>query len=58
MDKIVSTYDLETIAKALRFAEIEIHNPGAARASDYDVLDLVDQAKIIVKRAILFNAAA
>ena len=43
---------LNTIACALRAAEDEIHNPGAANAGNYDVLDLIDQAKSLVRRVL------
>jgi hypothetical protein len=50
-ERAIDSHDLETVARALRAAEIEIHNPGAARAGNYDLLDLIDQARAIIKRA-------
>jgi hypothetical protein len=47
-DRIVDVHDLDTVARALRAALDEIHNPGCARANNYDVLDLIDQARTIV----------
>lgn len=44
--------DLETVRRALALAEDEIHNPGSARASNVDVLDLIDRAKTILKRGL------
>lgn len=49
-ERIVDIHDLDVISRALRAAADEIHNPGCARANNYDVLDLLDQAKIIVRR--------
>ncbi len=49
-DRLIDANDLDTICRALRAAEDEIHNPGCARANNYDVLDLIDQARIIAKR--------
>lgn len=52
-DQLVSVRlsDLDLICRALRLAEDEIHHPGTARANDYDVMDLIDQAyDLIVKR--------
>jgi hypothetical protein len=51
-DRVIDVSDLDTISRALRAAENEIHNPGTARANNYDVLDLIDQARALIKRAI------
>ena len=55
-DRVVATSDLEIVARALAYAETEIHNPGAARSGNYDVLDLIDQAKAITKKVMTENA--
>lgn len=47
----IDRHALDVIACALRAAETEIHNPGAARAGNYDVIDLLDQAKRLVRQA-------
>jgi hypothetical protein len=51
-------HDLDTISRALCAAEDEIHNPGCARANNYDVLDLIDQARTILKRAMTERPAS
>ena len=50
-DRTIDVHDLDTVGRALRGALDEIRNPGCARANHYDVLDLIDQARTIVKRA-------
>lgn len=52
-ERVIGVYELETIASALKEALDEIHNPGAARHNNVDVLDLIDQAQKMVKRTVL-----
>jgi hypothetical protein len=47
----IDRHALDVIACALRAAEEEIHHPGAAVHGNYDVLDLIDQAKSLVNQA-------
>lgn len=50
-DRLIEVSALELIGRALREAENEIHHPGAARNSEFDLLDLIDQAREAVRRA-------
>lgn len=43
--------DFCIVSGALSAAETEIHNPGAARASDIDLLNLLEQAKRVLRAA-------
>jgi hypothetical protein len=51
-ERVIGVNELETIASALREALEEIHHPGSAAYNKFDVLDLIDQAQTIVKRAV------
>lgn len=52
-ERVIGVRELETIASALREALEEIHHPGSARHNNFDVLDLIEQAQTMVKRAVL-----
>lgn len=54
---IVDIHDLDTVSRALNAAEEEIHHPGYARANNFDLIDLIDQARQIVLRAATKPAA-
>lgn len=41
--------ELQTVLAALHAAEDEIHNPGAARATGTDLLNLIEQAEQLVR---------
>jgi hypothetical protein len=47
---------LDILRRALRCAEDEIHNPGCGLVNGYDVLDLIEQAKGVL-RSVTFGDA-
>lgn len=49
VEKTMTSDELLIVLYALRAAEAEIHNPGAARASGIDLLNLIEQAELIVR---------
>lgn len=50
LDRTIDSDELRTLRKAMQLAEVEIHNPGAAMSGNYDIIDLIDQANLILAR--------
>jgi hypothetical protein len=47
--------ELSIVLNALQSAEAEIHNPGSARYGGYDLLNLIENAKRLVKSRLGHN---